>query len=295
VPAIWPTDPVVLIGTSAAAVAYVRASSRLLHADRVDARWRGRRRCFLAGLGVILVALQPPLDAFVDRSFTAHMVQHLLLTMVAAPLLVLGAPIRLALRAWPGDARRRLSRMLASGPVRTLSRPAIGWASFFVVLWATHLSSLFDLTLRSAAVHAGEHTAYLATALLFWGPVAGVDPSPARLTHAGRILFLFLAMPAMAFLGLAISTATHVLYPHYAAVEGIARALADQRAAGAVMWSGTMFLLVPALGFVLLDWMRADDREAARVDAALGGASREAAMPDRSERGTIDPSPEVLT
>jgi len=271
VPATWPSDPIVLIGSSAAGVAYVRSSGRLLHGDRVDPRWRGRRRCFLAGLGVIVVALQPPLDSMVETSFTAHMVQHLALTMVAAPLLVLGAPIRLALRAWPGDARRRLSRVLASGPVRVLSRPGFGWAAFVAVLWVTHLSSFYDLTLRNAAVHAAEHAAYLGTALLFWGPVAGVDPSPSRLSHPGRILFLFLAMPAMAFLGLAISTAPHVLVPHYAAAEGIAGALADQRAAGALMWGGSMFLLVPALAFVLLDWMRTDDREAARVDAALAG------------------------
>ena len=268
-PATWPSDPIVLIGSSAAGVAYVRASGRLLHGDRVDPRWRGRRRCFLAGLGVLVVALQPPLDSMVETSFTAHMVQHLALTMVAAPLLVLGAPIRLALRAWPGDARRRLGRVLASRPVRVLSRPGFGWAAFVIVLWVTHLSSSYDLTLRNSAVHAAEHAAYLGTALLFWGPVAGVDPSPSRLSHPGRILFLFLAMPAMAFLGLAISTAPHVLVPHYAAAEGIAGALADQRAAGALMWGGSMFLLVPALAFVLLDWMRTDDREAARVDAAL--------------------------
>jgi cytochrome c oxidase assembly factor CtaG len=81
-------------------------------------------------------------------------------------------------------------------------------------------------------------------------------------------------MPAMAFLGLAIASASDVLYPAYARAEGgVAAALADQQRAGAIMWVGTMFLIVPALAFVLLDWMRADEREAARIDARLSTAS----------------------
>ena len=74
-------------------------------------------------------------------------------------------------------------------------------------------------------------------------------------------------MPAMALLGLTIVSARHVLYPTYAQAEGVARALADQRTAGAIMWAGTMLLIVPALGVVLWDWMAADEREARRVDA----------------------------
>jgi putative copper resistance protein D len=89
------------------------------------------------------------------------------------------------------------------------------------------------------------------------------------LSHPARILYLFLAMPAMAFLGLALVSANHVLYPTYARVEGIARALGDQQMAGALMWGGTMILIVPALALVLLDWMRADEREARRIDARL--------------------------
>ena len=80
-------------------------------------------------------------------------------------------------------------------------------------------------------------------------------------------------MPAMAFLGLTIVSSRQVLYPTYAHADGVARALTDQRAAGAIMWAGTMVLIVPALGFVLLDWVRADEREAARVDARLERAT----------------------
>jgi cytochrome c oxidase assembly factor CtaG len=225
----------------------------------------------------VLVALQTPIDTWAETSFAVHMIQHLLLTMVAAPLLVLGAPIRLSLGAWPGAPRRRLVRVLKSRGVRLLSHPILGWAAFFAVMWGTHLSGVYEATLRSPAVHTAEHLAYLGTALMFWGPVVGVDPSPSRLSYPGRILYLFLAMPAMAFLGLAIYSAREVLYPTYAAVEGTARAITDQHVAGAVMWTGTMFLIVPALAFVLLDWMRSDDREAAREDARIAAAYPSAA------------------
>jgi putative membrane protein len=268
VPATWPLDPAVVIGVASAGVVYVRAHARV-RAYRPAAHPAARRRSFLAGLFVIVVALQTPIDTWSQTSFAVHMLQHLLLTMVAAPLLVLGAPIRLALGAWPGPPRRRLVRFLQSRAVRVLSHPVLGWAAFFAVIWGTHVSGIYDATLRSTAIHTGEHLAYLATALMFWSPVAGVDPSPSRLSHPGRILYLFLAMPAMAFLGLAIYSARGVLYPSYAVVEGVRRAIADQHAAGAVMWTGTMFLIVPALAFVLMDWMRSDERDAARDDARL--------------------------
>jgi putative copper resistance protein D len=240
-----------------------------------------RRRSFLAGLVVVFAALQSPIDAGAATSFAVHMVQHLLLTMVAAPLLVLGAPVTLALQAASPQRRRRLLSTLRSAPVRLISAPIAAWSLFIVVLWGTHVTELYELTLKSPGIHTLEHLVYLATAVLFWIPVVGLDPAPSGLSHPARILYLFLAMPAMAFLGLALLSANHVLYPTYAAVEGTSRALADQRMAGALMWTGTMFLIVPALGFVLLDWMRADDRATQRVDARLQRTQVPAAAAER--------------
>jgi putative copper resistance protein D len=201
------------------------------------------------------------------------MVQHLLLTMVAAPLLLLGAPVTLALQAWPGRPRRWLLATLRSAPARVLGNPLVAWALFFVVLWGIHFTSLYEAALRNDGVHALEHIALLVTALLFWMPIVRADPVTSALSYPARILYLFVAMPAMAFLGLTIVTSRHVLYPAYAQADGVAQALADQRAAGAIMWAGTMILIVPALGLVLLDWMRAEEREAARVDARLERAT----------------------
>ncbi len=274
----WPLDPLVVSGLLVAGITYVRAERRV----RGERRRRPlRRRLFLTGLVVVFAALQSPIDAGATTSFAVHMVQHLLLTMVAAPLLVLGAPVTLALQATTPERRRRLLSALRSAPVRLLSAPIAAWSLFIVVLWGTHFTALYELTLRSPGIHALEHLVYLATAVLFWVPIVGLDPAPAGLSHPARILYLFLAMPAMAFLGLALFSANHVLYPTYAAIEGASRALADQRVAGALMWTGTMFLIVPALGFVLLDWMRADDRAARRVDARLQRTDVRVAITER--------------
>jgi putative copper resistance protein D len=159
--------------------------------------------------------------------------------------------------------------VIHSSPIRVLSNPLVAWSLFFGFLWGSHVTALYEAALRNGWIHAVEHLVYLATAVLFWMPVIGRDPAPTRISHPARILYLFLAMPAMAFLGLAIFSGGHVLYPAYANVEGVARALADQRFAGALMWTGGMFLIVPALAFVLLDWMRADEREARRIDGRL--------------------------
>jgi cytochrome c oxidase assembly factor CtaG len=93
------------------------------------------------------------------------------------------------------------------------------------------------------------------------------------LSHPGRILYLFLAMASMAFLGLALSGANHILYPTYEAIEGTAKAAADQRMGGALMWISGMILILPALALVMLDWMRVDEREARRMDARLSRAA----------------------
>ncbi len=277
-PTAWFPDPGVVAVTASATFVYAHAERRARRGRPATRAQRSRRFAFLVGSVVALVALVPPLDILADRSLSVHMVQHLLLTMIAAPLLVAGAPVTVALRGWTDGPRRALKAFLRSVPVRVLANPMTTWALFVVVLWSTHFTGIYDLALRNDLVHAAEHTALLATAVLFWLPVVGIDPIPGRLSPPARILYLFLAMPAVAFLGLAISTAPHVLYPTYAQVEGARAALADQRLGGAIMWGGGMVLMVMALSMVLWDWMGADEREAARVDRRLSAAGGAASL-----------------
>jgi putative copper resistance protein D len=267
----WTFDPTVVAALLATGALYLRGVRRVRQPDR---KLANRAACFLGGLVVLWVALQSPIDTYADTRLAVHMVQHLLLTMVAAALLVLGAPVTVALRAsTPAFRRRWLVPLLRSRTVRLLTAPPVAWAQFALVLWGSHFSPLYEAAVRSAGVHALEHLLYVASAALFWSPVAGVDPSPKRLTHPARLLYLFLAMPQASFLGLAMWGANQVLYPSYQAALGSA-ALDDQRLAGTIMGSAGMLVMVPALGLVLLDWLRREEREAVRIDARLGMEAR---------------------
>ena len=263
----WTFDPMVVAGLAAAGVLYLRGVARVRRPDR---KLVNRAVCFMSGLVVLWVALQSPIDTYAGARLSVHMVQHLLLTMVAAPLLVLGAPVTLLLRAaTPAVRRRWVLPALRSWPLRLLTAPAVSWAQFALVLWVTHFSPLYEAALRSNGVHALEHLLYIVSAVLFWSPVAGIDPSPKRLSHPARLLYLFLAMPQASFLGLAMWGTSRVLYPSYQAALGAA-ALDDQRLAGTIMGSAGMLVMEPALGLVVLDWLAREEREAVRTDARLG-------------------------
>jgi len=190
--------------------------------------------------------------------------------MAAAPLLLLGGPITLTLRSTTPLRRRRFLRpALRSGVARVLGNPVVTWTGFAIVMWGTHFTGLYELALERQSVHALEHLIYLAAALLFWWPVLAVDPSPTRLPHPGRILYLFAAMPVTTFLGLAIYGSDRVLYPYYLWASGRlgVSALADQHLGGAIMWVSAMVVMLPALGKVLFDWLDREDREGARMMA----------------------------
>ncbi len=289
----WAFDPVPTIGVGVAALGYFAARQRLSgspHAAgvRPAAAGHGRMICFGAGLLAIVVAVDGPPDVLSGVSFSAHMVQHLLLQLVAPPLLLLGGPLSLLLRADPPWLpRRALVRLLRSRPVRVLAHPLTALALFTFVLIASHLTPLYNLALERDWVHELDHVAFLVTALLFWWPAIGVDPAPHRLSYPARLLYLFLDMPVMAYLGLAIASSSRVLYPYYAAHPPPwgASALQDQGVAGTIMWVNGMFTMIPAMAVVLLRWLDEDAREQARRDARQAREARPAGGVPRRDAG----------
>lgn len=224
---------------------------------------------FLAGLVVVALALVSPIDVYADASFAVHMVQHLLLTLLAPPLLALGAPIALALRATRPGTAKLLSRLLRSDLAVVLSNPVVGWVLFVVVGFAIHLTSLFDLALRSPVVHALEHALWLGAALVYWWPIVGRDPSAHPVSYPARLLSLFLAMPAMSFLALSIYSATVPLYEEYASLPAPwgPSALSDQRAGATMMWLAGNLSLVVAMLVVAAGWKRDEDARQRRLEA----------------------------
>ena len=220
---------------------------------------RTRTALLAAGLLVAAAAVSPPVDALCDPSLPAHMFQHMLLTMVAAPLIVIGSPISLALRVAPRPAARRLAGLHRSRLLRLAAAPALAWTVLPCLQLAIYATPLFELADRRAPVHAAEHAALFGAALLFWRPLVGVDP-PRRPHPAVQIGYLLAAMPAGDVIGIWLMSSGHIQYASYAA-----GGLGAQRQTGVVMLAGSFVLgaaaLTTAWSWVQRDHLRTVLRE----------------------------------
>lgn len=213
--------------------------------ERAERRWR--TLLFAGGLGSILLAVSSPVDRLSDSLFWMHMVQHVVLIEVAAPLIVLSRPWNRLWRPIPLSMRRTIARGVARGswsaPLRALGRgltaPFVAFALMngALVLW--HVPALYDAALAHPLVHELEHLVFFATALLFWAHLLGDGPFRARLSLPGRAAYAIGAMLVGWGLALVIAAAESPLYSHYAALVtrplGIS-AIADQQLAAGIMW-----------------------------------------------------------
>lgn len=237
-----------LILTLAAGGVYLSAAALGSRRDRRGRRWpRRRTACFVAGLAVLVVDLYSGIGTQADARLSVHMVEHMVMWVVAAPLLAASAPVRLAFFALGRPSRRRLAGWLHSRPVATLTSPIGSVALFSAVLLITHVPSVYGLALTNDDVHGAEHALYLVTALLMWAPLLGVDPLPHRLGTRGQLTCLATCMLPMLLIAAWLGLAHHAVYAHYVATLGPA-ALHDQRLAAAIMWLGGLpAFAVPAL------------------------------------------------
>lgn len=280
----WHVDPVVMGGLLAAAVGWVLLARRVarMHPGRpIPAR---RTAAFFGGLATIAIALLSGIERYDTTLFSIHMVQHLLLMLVAPPLIALAAPVTQLLRAASPAWRARILGVLHSGGATALGHPVVAWVTFTVVLWVSHFSPLFNAALENPLVHDGEHVAFLVAGMLFWWPVVGADPARRRLGHPVRALYLLLQMPPSSFLGMLITFANEPLYPHYATLGspyGI-DALADQQFAGGVMWLAGDVVFICAILFVVAAWMRHEERDTSAADRRVD--LQRAALRERADR-----------
>ncbi len=249
----WVFEPLPALGLSLTAVIYF-LGWRKLH-RQVPVRYPAwRLACFLGGLTTIYVSIASPLDAFASFLLVSHMVQHLLLTMVAPSLIWLGAP---QLPLLSGLPRRFVS--LGLGPflqwkallkiVHALMHPALSWLLFVLsnVLW--HLPPLYELALGSESWHQVEHFCFLATALMFWWHVIQPWPSRSHWPRWAMIPYLLLADLQNTALAAFLTFYDRILYPTYASAPRIGSLgpMEDQAGAGVIMWvPGSMAFLIPA-------------------------------------------------
>jgi cytochrome c oxidase assembly factor CtaG len=247
----WTLAPAVLAGLILAAACY----SLGLHAiwnraghGRVVPRWRAG--AFAVAVVVLMVALISPVDRLGSALFSAHMLQHLLLMMVAAPLMALAEPFMVTLWALPLRWRRAVGRTwLRARGVRTLwsalSVPGVAWLLHIGTLWVWHLPTLYERALRDERIHALEHASFFVTALLFWWVL--VRPRGHRIPMGAAVAYLFGAALQSTILGALITMSRRPWYPsHFGTTQpwGLTP-LEDQQLAGLLMWipAGIVYLI----------------------------------------------------
>ena len=266
-------DVLPLVGLVLALCLYLRGVARLR--ARGDAwPWARTLNFCVLGLGTVAFALFSGLGTYDTSLFGAHMVQHMLLSMVATVFLALGAPITLALRTLPRRPRALLLSVLHSRVAKVVTFPLIPWLLFVGSPFALYFSGWYPATLAHPLLHELMHVHFLVVGSMFFWPLLGIDPVPGRVSHPFRMLLLFATLPFHAFLGIAImsvpeSGAGLIARQHYLAIHSVPEAVFQQQVAGGLLWSsgdiiGLMFLII-----VLAQWMKASDREAVREDRRL--------------------------
>jgi putative membrane protein len=257
----WSFDPPVVLVIGLALFYWV-GNRRTVTPERKRGAQRWRTGCFYAALVVLAIALASPIDELSAQLFWVHMIQHVLLLVVAAPLFVVACPWIRLWRCLPLETRRWLARGLSHGartaPLRlvsrTLGRPVASFLAFSVVLLAWHVPVLFDATLRSETLHAFEHTLFFCTALLFWKQVIPSLPLRTRLLDAQRVVYLIGGMIVSWALAVVLALSPHPLYSYYAHLAnrpGGLSAMADQQLAAGVMWvPGSITFLIVVFVYV---------------------------------------------
>lgn len=261
----WTLEPAVLAGLGVAAWWYAWGVRCLWKAA---GRGRGigwpQLWAFGGGWFTLLVALVSPLDAMGDALFSAHMAQHLLLILVAAPLLVLGEPVVPMLWAIPAATRRRGARWWRRATVlraiaRALSRPSVAWTLHVIALFFWHIPAPYGWALRHDAVHAVEHASFLGTAMLFWW--AALQPTGRRrMSYAMSVLYISTAGMLMGALGAILTFASSPWYVAHLTTTASwhLTPLEDQQLAGVIMWVPASVVYLAAASMFFVKWLGTD-------------------------------------
>jgi putative membrane protein len=267
----WQNGPfalLVLVGVIMAAYWYLRADWMLSARGR---RWPWTRTAaFLAGLAAVDLALQSPIATFTGMYFQAHVVQHLMLMVVAPPLLALGAPSTLLLQTARRQTKERWLRILRSPAAAVITHPITVWCLYFGLMFAFFLSSLINVAMHHMALMDLLNLLFLFGGTLYWWPMVGLDPIVHwKMGYGARMVNILLGGPPEVILGLAILSLRVPIASMYT--------LSSTHAGGALLWISTEFVVIAAFMPIFWQWMRSDERAAARLDAQLPQGSVPAA------------------
>ncbi|BAC74833.1 hypothetical protein AQJ43_19150 [Streptomyces avermitilis] len=270
----WSADPFFLVACLLGLGLYGWGVVRLV---RRGDKWPvGRTVAYVIGVLTVMLMMCTRLNDYGMVMFSVHMVQHMVISMLSPILILLGAPITLALRALPTAGRDRtgprelLLMLLHSRYLRIVTHPAFTIPLFIASLYALYFSALFDFLMGSKVGHIGMMVHFLAVGVVFFWPIMGVDPGPHRPGYLLRMLELFAGMPFHAFFGIALMMASEPMVNSYKnppaslAVD----ALTDQNAAGGIAWAFSEIPSVLVLLALLFQWYNSEQRQARRTDRA---------------------------
>lgn len=250
-------DPLAALAFSFQVLAVLWYGGAVLRLRRRGVHWSpARTTAFIAGIVVLCVAVVSGLASYDDEVFVIHIIQHLLLMMVAPPLLALGSPVTLAIQAAKRPLQGRLVRLVHHPVVRVLATPLFSGVLYYVSMYAFLLTPFYRYSLQHPLVHDASHLAMLAVGCLFWWPMVGIDPLTHRPTLAMRLIWIFAGMPFEVFLGVAIMNFAKPIAPEHT--------LADTHAGGAVFWVVSMLITLAAAVIILAQWIRQEERATLR-------------------------------
>lgn len=261
--AVWQTGVISVVAMALEAVLagwYLWSARRLARRGRRWSPWRAAS--FVGGLLLVMVAVQSGLSSYDDSVFAVHVVQHLLLMNFAPILLALGAPVTLALQASSRPVQRLLLRVLHSRVVVVVTHPAVVVTLAYATMIAFFLTPFYQFSVEHPSVHQLTHVHFLVSGTLFWWLVVGLDPSRWRLSHAQKLGILAVGIPVTAVLGLSLTGA-------HSSVAPLFHSVADTRAGGSILWVAGELTTLVAMGIVVYQWMRAEERKAERADRRL--------------------------
>ncbi len=274
----WQTDPISLVALAvelALAVAYLAGTRRLRSKDRDWSPWR--TASFLTGMGTVVIAVQSGVAAYDDSNFTVHVVQHLLLMNVAPIFFAFSAPITLGLQALARRNQERLLRVLHHPFVNFVTNPIVAAGIAYFTMIGYFLTPFYNFSLEHPLVHDLTHLQFLIAGSLFWFALIGKDPSRWHPSFPAKLGLLATEIPMSAVIGLALSQARTSIAPHFHTVI-------DTRAGGSILWIFSELTTLVAMGLLLYQWLRFDEREQIRADRradrALAATERATAPPD---------------
>ena len=264
---LWTVDLFVTLNLLILAVLYAAGVRVITRRGLTWSPWRSVS--FAIGIALLALAYTGPFETLAHTYFAAHMAQHLIVMMLAAPFIVLSCPVALTVLATSGATRAAIIRSLRSRIGLFLVNPVFTWLFFVIVLIGSHVTPVMEwvLTDHDAMAYV-ERPLYLISALLFYYPLIGNDMCARRPKPAYRLLSLGLMMIPETALGAVIFLAPVTLYPAYVASTTAVGAdpLVDQQLAGALMWALTMVIDSIWMMVAAVEWWRSEERSTALME-----------------------------